>query len=72
MADPFDDPLAVAQANFLLTRNLLKHLYITDKIADGELSALMDGTIKAAEKSDKQDAAEILRGLRYDLKAYEI
>jgi len=72
MADPFEDPLAVAQANFLLTRNLLKHLYITDKLTDGELSALMEGTIKAAENSGKQGAAEILRGLRNDLKAHEI
>ena len=72
MADPFDDPLAVAQANFLLTRNLLKYLYISGKLDEGELSSLLDGTITSAESGNHLDAAEVLRGLRYDLKAYEI
>ena len=72
MADPFDDPLAVAQANFLLTRNLLQFLYISDKFDDGELSSLVEGTIQSAEAGGQAAAAEVLRGLRYYLKAYEI
>lgn len=72
MADPFDDPLAVAQANFLMLRNLLKFMYISGKFADGELSSLMDGTIKAAETGGRDGAAEVLRGLRHDLQAYEL
>ena len=72
MADPFDDPLAVAQANFLLTRNLLQYLYISDKFDDGELSSLIEGTIQSAEAGGQAAAAVVLRGLRNDLKAYEI
>jgi hypothetical protein len=72
MADSFDDPLAVAQANFLLTRNLLKFLYISGKFKDGELSSLIGGTIDSAEASGKQPAAEVLRGLRHDLDAYDL
>lgn len=70
MSDPFNDPLAVAQANFLLTRNLLKFLYLSDKIDDAELAALLSGTIDAAEAGGQMDAAELLRGLRYHLGAY--
>ena len=67
MSDALDDPVAVAQANFLLTRNLLKFLYISDKIDDGDLWALLDGTIQAAEAGGKLAAAELLRSLRWDL-----
>ena len=70
MADPFDDPLAVAQANFLLTRNLLKYLYISDRIGDRDLASLLGGTIQAAESGGQLAAAEVLRGLRYNLQAY--
>lgn len=72
MSDPFDDPKAVAQATFLLTRNLLKYLYISGKFDDGELSGLLNGTIQAAEAGGRLDAAEVLRGLRVDLDAYEV
>lgn len=72
MSDPFDDPLAVAQANFLLTRNLLKYLYISGKFGDGELSSLLAGTIESAEVGGQAAAAEVLRGLRVDLDAYEV
>ena len=71
MPDPFNDPLAVAQANFLLTRNLLKYLYISGKFEDGELSSLLGGTIESAEAGGHKAAAEVLRGLRVDLNAYE-
>lgn len=70
MADEFNDPLAVAQANFLLTRNLLKFLYISDRIGDRELAGLLEGTIQSAEAGGQLNAAELLRGLRYDLQAY--
>ncbi|MBC6981302.1 hypothetical protein [Caulobacter sp. 17J80-11] len=72
MTNEFDDATAVAQANFLLTRNLLKYLYVSGKFEDGELSALLDGSIKAAEGSSKPAAAEVLRGLRVDLNAYDL
>ena len=71
MSDPFDDPLAVAQANFLLTRNLLRYLYISGKFEDGELAGLLAGTIESAEASGRPNAAEVLRGLRVNLDAYE-
>lgn len=72
MADPFHDPLAVAQANFLLTRNLLKFMFISGKIDEGELASLLEGTISAAETGGQEGAAEVMRGLRHDLQAYEL
>lgn len=72
MSEPFDDPLAVAQANFLLTRNLLKYLYISGKFEVGDLSSLIGGTIEAAEAGGQDAAAELLRGLRFDLDAYDV
>lgn len=70
MSDPFGDPLAVAQANFFLLRNLLKWMVIEGPMEPDRLAALLGGTIEAAEASGKLDAAEVLRGLRYDLNAY--
>ncbi len=70
--DPFEDPQAVAHAMFFMMRNLLKYLYISGKFEDGELSTLIAGTIEAAEASERYAAAEVLRGLRYDLDAYKI
>lgn len=72
MSEPFDDPAAVAQASFLLTRSLLKYLHMSDKFEDGELSSLLAGTIEAAEAGGQGPAAEVLRGLRVDLDAYEV
>lgn len=72
MVDPFDDPVAVGQANFLLVRNLLKYLYVSGKFSDGELSSLLAGTIDAAENGGRAAAAEVLRGLRHDLQAYDL
>jgi len=69
---PLDDALAVAQANFHLTRNLLKWLYITGQFKDGELSRLLDGTIESAEASGHEPAGEVLRGLRVYLNAYDL
>lgn len=71
MTEPFDDPLAVAQANFFMLRNLLKWLVMEGPMEPDRLAALLCGTIKAAETSGKVDAAEILRGLRHDLNAYD-
>jgi hypothetical protein len=50
----------------------LKHLYISGKFDDGEISGLLNGTIQAAETGGRFDAAKVLRGLRGDLDAYEV
>jgi hypothetical protein len=68
--EPFKDPNAVAYANFFLLRGLMKALVITGPLEFRELCNMLEGTIESAEKSGHRDAAEVIRGLRFDLDAY--
>lgn len=67
MADSFQDPLAVAHANFYLLRNLIKYLVIEGPMEVERMAALLDGTIVSAEASGDGEAAKVLEGLRADL-----
>jgi hypothetical protein len=56
----FQNPLALAQANHILLRNLLKYLYISGKFQDGELTDLLRGSVEAAKDASDVEAMLVL------------
>lgn len=67
MSDTFSDPLALAQANFHMLRNVIKWLVIEGPLEVDRLDALMKATIDNANEIGHPAAADILTKLHADL-----